>query len=112
MRACRTGNLEISKIMTGAIAHWVHLGFAAGYQGVGDKRLTAKGEEVARITVLRSNWRVARLVDHCLERNIVKPTTVLVPLSGLSSFVASPAFSLGGAGGVVIFDTAQWPLVR
>jgi len=46
MRTCRTGNLEISKIMTRAIAHWVHLGFAAGYQGVRDKRLTAKGEEV------------------------------------------------------------------
>jgi hypothetical protein len=48
MRACLTGDLDISKSITRAIALWVHLGFAAEYQGLGGGMLTAEGAAVAK----------------------------------------------------------------
>jgi hypothetical protein len=85
MRACLTGDLDISKSITRAIALWVHLGFAAEYQGLGGGMLTAEGAAVAKIVVLRSNSRSVRLVNHRLNRIIVKPATILVPLSDRDS---------------------------
>jgi hypothetical protein len=46
--------------------------------------LTAEGQAVAKI-VLRSNSRSARLVNYGLKRTVVKPATILVPLSDLDS---------------------------
>jgi hypothetical protein len=47
--------------------------------------LTAEGQAVAKIVVLRSNSQSVRLVNHGLKRTVLKPATILVPLSGLDS---------------------------